>query len=538
MKKKLTKFISCVLVLALLLPMAAFANGENQYEYEYEEQEATFVPLRLTAYELGAQVYWNEATRNIHLTLANGAYLILPLDEVGTIGGFVEDGVTWIPLEVALLLFAFQPDGLRIIALTEEAREYALEDFDYLMALILANSPWESVIYRRLGIELSEVIAVHRYVIYNMLPLQIIADLPEGIDWSREHTTPRDLAADYLFALLFGFFSAEIESIGHMSPVLPFLHRDMLVGNLRGYIAAGGEMDWDSDFGGNLFLQTFADERVLWFYGDDEIDFGVEGQGTDDPYNIEVAILVPDEVAFLRINSFLNNMELDDLIIYPFLQEVRDFNHLIIDLRGNGGGYVHHFNSLIASRLITEPLHTTGHEFFGSGELALEWVDFFLAAGGVLASVGAVTDMRELYAADFIAERGFPYINADDLAMLDYAIVWYATIHPADEPIGFDGKIWLLVDGGSASASAVITQAALTTGFATVVGENTSGVMGSMTSFVILPNTGIIFRIDIGYLTDAYGRSLEEYGIAPNIRNRAGLNALETVLELIAEGAY
>ena len=535
MKKKLTKFISCVLVLALLLPMAVFGNGEDQYDYD--EAEMVFVPLRQTAYELGAEVIWDEETRIIHLFLANGAHLILALDEIGMVGGFVEDGVSWIPLEVALYLFAFQPGEFRTITLTEEAREYALADFDYLAELILANSPWESVIARRMGIDLVELIAIHRHVIYNMFPLQVVANLPAEVDWSREHVTARDLAADYLFTLLLISFSYEIESIGHMSPVLPFMHRDMLVGNLRGYIAHGGEMNWESDFGGNLFLQTFAHPQVLWFYGADDIDFDVEGHGMNDPYNIEVEILVPGEVARIRIHSFMNNQQLDDIIIYPFLQEIRDFEHLIIDVRGNGGGYIQHFNNLILSRLISEPLHTTGHEFFGSGELALQWVDFFLEAGGVLASAGAVTHMRELSAQELIAERGMMYVNADDLGMLDYAVVWYATIYPSDESIGFEGYVWLLVDGYSASASAVITQAALTTGFATVVGENTSGVMGSMTSFVILPNTGIIFRIDIGYLTDSYGRSLEEYGIAPNIRNRAGLDALETVLELIAEGA-
>jgi len=143
MKKKLTKFISCVLVLALLLPMAVFGNGEDQYDYD--EAEMVFVPLRQTAYELGADVIWDEETRIIHLFLANGAHLILALDEIGMVGGFVEDGVSWIPLEVALYLFAFQPGEFRTITLTEEAREYALADFDYLAELILANSPWEAL---------------------------------------------------------------------------------------------------------------------------------------------------------------------------------------------------------------------------------------------------------------------------------------------------------------------------------------------------------------------------------------------------------
>jgi len=62
--------------------------------------------------------------------------------------------------------------------------------------------------------------------------------------------------------------------------------------------------------------------------------------------------------------------------------------------------------------------------------------------------------------------------------------------------------------------------------------------MGSSHIYIALPNTGIIWRIDIGYRTDAMGCSLEVYGIAPQVQNFEGMDALETVLELIAQGNY
>jgi len=53
----------------------------------------------------------------------------------------------------------------------------------------------------------------------------------------------------------------------------------------------------------------------------------------------------------------------------------------------------------------------------------------------------------------------------------------------------------------------------------------------------VLYNTGIIIRFDPAFVTDFRGRPLE-YGIEPHYFNRPGMDALETVLAMIAEGAY
>jgi hypothetical protein len=139
-------------------------------------------------------------------------------------------------------------------------------------------------------------------------------------------------------------------------------------------------------------------------------------------------------------------------------------------------------------------------------------------------------------AEEFIAGQALPYLNESDLARLDYVIVSRSMIIPCDDAVGFNGRVWLLVDGQSASMSASMAEMALYTGFATVVGENTSHIMGSTHTYIALPNTGIVWRTDIGYKTDTYGRSLEVYGIAPDIRSFDGMDALDTVMALIILG--
>ena len=250
---------------------------------------------------------------------------------------------------------------------------------------------------------------------------------------------------------------------------------------------------------------------------------------------------MPYEVAFLRINSFLANPLYDDDVILPFLQEVQDFDHLILDVRGNLGGLAMYFNEFILRRLISAPVEIGTREFFSGGDLAFGLMDATLQT---MLYMESVVDWSSLVSAeimpigDFLAEYDMPYFNAGDLARLDYVMLSRMEITPAYDSINFGGKVWLLVDGMSMSASVLAAETMIYTGIATVVGENTSGVMGSAHVYIALPNTGIIWRIDVGYRTDAYGRSLEVYGIAPQIRNFEDMDALETVLALIAQGGY
>jgi len=125
--------------------------------------------------------------------------------------------------------------------------------------------------------------------------------------------------------------------------------------------------------------------------------------------------------------------------------------------------------------------------------------------------------------------------NTDDLELLDYVVVTPWIIEPVEVDFSFNGKIWILVDNMTASAAEFAVLFAMDTGFATVVGTNTMGVMPSATAMAVLPHTGIVFRFDVGYFTDAYGRSLEEFGITPDYVNRPGMDALQTVLAMIEE---
>ena len=543
MKKITTVMIAILMIFAMAMPTMA-----NTVEATPEEMG--LVPVRVFFEEIGGLVAWRNDDRSIHIAIDGGTIVLYADQTVAYANGNpfeLQDGVSiWQDISflteddliTVLLTFIETLLGeinITTVHLTEEAREIALYDFDYVVSHILDNSPWDSVIYRSLGLDFEEHVARNRYIIENMLPLNTV--IIEGITPVAYGDDARAVAANYLFALLNSEFAPPLGAIGHLGARTLDMYAILLQAFAEQYHEHDGE-----HLGVAFLFDVYTHPSAVWFYG--EVEVNLEGEThafPDMPGNIITEIIIPDEVAFLRINSFMANPEFDDLTTLPFLQEIQDFNHLIIDIRGNGGGLSTYFNEFIFRRLIGEPAEIGGHEFFSGGEVAYAFMDATLRT---IAEIGLTADWQDLVyivtmsAEEFINQQDMQYFNQDDLKRLDYAMASRAVVFPADDTIDFGGKVWLLVDGNSASASALATEVALYTGFATVVGENTSGVMGSSHIYIVLPNTGIIWRIDIGYRTDAYGRSLEVYGLTPQIRNFDGMNALETVLALIEAGDY
>jgi len=448
--------------------------------------------------------------------------------------------------------------GVTTITLTPEARAYALSDFEYLASKIMEVAPTQNIVARR-GVfyNLASHLVLFHQIIYSNIPVPSITFMDMGERWLLEPENDLHIAADYLFTLL-AFLAGDLGGLGHMSPQPPhivwhyfFAAAHTLHGIAQqlygtGYTLADAPVR-DDDLSGEenavlalirqqqLYYSIFNNPSLLWFYDINPADFDLDSDllgalGSMNPDNITTAILEPGRVAYFHIESFLNNIPLDSETLFPFFSQIQDYEHLIIDLRGNGGGMVASFPTNVISMLIDETVNFSYAEFFIASDLTTEF--FVNPASSTNAMLYGIFPAYE-----YVRANNLHQFNQDDLALLDYAIVWEIEISPADDNIPFSGEIWLLVDGSSASASEMAAKISINTGFATVVGEPTAGVTFTVHTFAVLPNTGIAFRIDLGYTVDSYGRSIEEFGVIPQILNTEGMDALENVLEIIGFAA-
>ena len=442
--------------------------------------------------------------------------------------------------------------GFPLIHLTDEAREIALSDFDYLATFMLENAPQQGIYARRFGTTLEADLLEMQQRIYCQEPVQafhFLLMLEDDADFPEDPSDipipspdqPRELAAEYLSSMLLWYAVFEIEQLGHFGPQPLEMYRELLEANsamlhqmeeVDGMYVLNGE-EFADIRGLTHFVDILSSESTLWFFGVelDEIDLyrDMDDIGFRVEDNVTTEILEEGRIAYMHIASFINNPGFDSEVFFPFFEEVQDFEHLIIDLRGNGGGWPFYFSDYVVAMLIDEPIEARFFEFLTDGAGARQMADFSLlgSAKGIASEDGLFS------AAALVAEHDFPYFNTDDLDLLQYVIEWEFEIEPDEENIPFAGEIWILVDGGSASASELAAQIAMGSGFATVVGEPTAGITAALATHVSLPQTGILFRVDVGYLIDDYGRSLEEHGVTPEILINPGQDALEVVLDLI-----
>ena len=261
--------------------------------------------------------------------------------------------------------------------------------------------------------------------------------------------------------------------------------------------------------------------------------------------NVVTEIIEEGSIAYLAVNSFWVSPADGEAEVLNFYEEIRDFDHLIIDLRRNLGGSADWFRQNIMGPNIDRVLSIEGFAFLSYGHYAAE----FIPASGLIRnrSLNPVTIVQSIDSelrpvAEVLEDSYLPYINMDDMERMDYGFRVRARVSPNlisrfDNQPAFSGEIWMLTGPWMVSATQISAWIAHDTGFATLVGEITGGHYGGARTMVALPNSGIVFTMDTLYITDRYGRPLEA-GTIPHHFNREGMDALETVLSIIAEDSY
>ena len=377
-------------------------------------------------------------------------------------------------------------------------REQFLEDFDYMMEALEANFPYFGLIYRRNGVDMLALAEEVR---------ETIANEVYGINY----TLFFNLINRRLFYYAF--------PVGHLWLVC-----------YSEYQASAEFFDW------HLFE---FDTQVIRYFGD-----ALQWHGGEvSRYTLITNSIDEGHIAYIRVPPLGDILHRSRTMIDSFYSRLDGYEHLIIDIRGNPGGWPTYFDRYIAAPLIDLDDFSNSaqfHHFFMGGQYNRNYFSRTRTWRWQNAVIDEFFDFSIDDISNILPDVELSAYVMEDLALMDYFFVETTTVfNLGRRRAPFNGKVWMLVDERMFSGAMQVAAFYKDIGFATFVGESGGGMPSSRvagSNYFSLPNTNFIVRYDPNYFLDNTGRPLE-YGFVPHYPNREGMDALETVLAMIGEGA-
>ncbi len=220
-------------------------------------------------------------------------------------------------------------------------------------------------------------------------------------------------------------------------------------------------------------------------------------------------------VGYVRIKSmwrgplsyvFKGYMRRERKTIREFLERGRGrYKKLIIDTRNNGGGLTEYVYKNLLCPFLARPL--TFKQVAGLRKKYLQDT-----------RQSALQDLKKQYARYVIETREVKPPNG--FAENDWAFYEITRQIRSSERYSFQGKIYVLINGGCWSAADDYADLVKRTGLGTLVGQNTSGGGGGylLPPAIRLPRSGMIFRVEAELLLTPNGGFNELFGTQPDVR--------------------
>lgn len=233
-----------------------------------------------------------------------------------------------------------------------------------------------------------------------------------------------------------------------------------------------------------------------------------KNENTEGIKNASTKDIVEGKIGYIYIPQMISyyNMGKDIELIDKYLNNIKEYQALIIDIRGNSGGDSYYWISYLVPKLIDKVYENTTYSFWKDGEI----INNYLKKSKVKYSTGfgevKDLDTTKLVNLQVEVKEDFKYYSKNTME-----------ISPSEDSIKFKGNIYMLVDKGVYSSSEAFASFAKQTGFATLIGERTGGDgIGSDPLLHMLPNSGYIFRFSKDMGTIADGTSNEEFKTEPD----------------------
>ncbi len=159
--------------------------------------------------------------------------------------------------------------------------------------------------------------------------------------------------------------------------------------------------------------------------------------------NLMTENIIKDKLAYIRISSLIGmeyiNQDRD--IVINYLNEIKDYPFLIIDIRGNGGGDSRYWAYFLLPNIIDKKYETKNYLLIKSGELNKKIFEQF----------NFNKDVKT-----FLDKSSFSRDVKDILKDFDGYLAFDSIIEPSEDSIHYKGKIYLLVDNGVYSSAEML----------------------------------------------------------------------------------
>lgn len=225
---------------------------------------------------------------------------------------------------------------------------------------------------------------------------------------------------------------------------------------------------------------------------------------TPGPRRYRSDTIIPGKVAYLKVSSFNKfSVESDREGILNFLNTIKDYPILIVDIRQNGGGSDAYWRQNIVAPLVEKDVTAEFYNLYRGGNYS----EAFIKSRGIQPQKIETIGQQLLNTFPPETKREFKYATKINV-----------TIKPSNY-VGFKGKIYLLVDKRVFSSSESFAAFCKASRWATLVGERTGGDgMGTDPLLVSLPNSGYIVRFSWVMGVSPDGTCNEEKKTEPDIK--------------------
>ncbi|MEG1415933.1 MAG: S41 family peptidase [Clostridium sp.] len=258
----------------------------------------------------------------------------------------------------------------------------------------------------------------------------------------------------------------------------------------------------------SIYKDLFYNEKVINRYGNtpskEELSFNEDNEQS----NLVTKDVIKNKVAYMHLPKMLRASAVfnkDMKQIEKYISTRRNYESLIIDIRGNGGGYTGYWWEII-SKLTKEPVKNRIYNLFRTNNPVINEY--------VYGRPGSEENLRKI---KDLPISSMPNAPKEAMGMFTHFAIEEQINNP-DGKSGFNGKIYLLVDSVVYSAAEGLASFCKETGFATLVGEATGGDgIGSDPVLFNLENSGIVVRMSSMMGLTESGVCNEEFKTTPDV---------------------